>query len=43
MARQVQSEALWRATRWPVLAIVVAALLVGLAVLLDTGSPTARD
>jgi len=33
----------WRAVRWPVVATVVAALLVVAAFVLDTGSGTARD
>lgn len=33
----------WRVVRWPVLAVVIAAGLVAVAFVLDTGSAAARD
>ncbi len=43
MARGAAAGGLVRAVRLPVLAIVVAALAVGAAAVLDTGSATQRD
>lgn len=41
--RWTEGDGFRRAARWPILAIVVAALAIGVAFLLDQGSPTSRD
>lgn len=43
MDRWTDGDGFWRAARWPVLAIVVAAAAIGVAFLLDQGSATSRD